>query len=48
MTLLIFRRAGLRDVQVRAALHTLQDRHPYMLMPIIGASGFRRVIIARG
>lgn len=41
----MFRRAGLQDVRVRAAVLALQDSHPYMRMPIIAATGMRDVII---
>jgi ubiquinone/menaquinone biosynthesis C-methylase UbiE len=41
----MFRRAGLEQVRVRAAIAALQDSHPYMRMPILGASGLRKVIV---
>jgi ubiquinone/menaquinone biosynthesis C-methylase UbiE len=40
--------AGLEAVQVRAAVRALQDSHPYMRMPILGAQGFRNVITSAG
>jgi SAM-dependent methyltransferase len=44
----MFRRAGLEQVHVRAAVAALQDGHPYMRMPILGANGLRNVIISAG
>jgi ubiquinone/menaquinone biosynthesis C-methylase UbiE len=41
----MFRQAGLEDIQVRAVVAALQDSHPYMRMPIIGASGLRKAIV---
>ena len=41
----MLRHAGLEDVQIRAATMALQNCHPYMRMPIIGANGFRNVIV---
>jgi ubiquinone/menaquinone biosynthesis C-methylase UbiE len=43
-----FRRAGLEQVRVRAAIAALQDCHPYMRMPILGANGLRKVIVGAG
>lgn len=40
--------AGLEDVQVRAAVLALQDCHPYMRMPLIGARAMRGRLIASG
>jgi ubiquinone/menaquinone biosynthesis C-methylase UbiE len=44
----MFRRAGLEDVRVRAAVAALQNSHPYMNMPILGATGMRKVIVGTG
>lgn len=41
----LFRRAGLQNVQVRAAVLALQPSHPYSQMPIISATGLRKVIV---
>ncbi len=40
--------AGLEDVRVRAAVAALQHSHPYMRMPILGATGMRKVIVGAG
>ncbi len=47
-TYAMFRRAGLADVRVRAAVSALQNSHPYMRMPILGAAGLREIIIGAG
>lgn len=47
-TYAMLRRAGLEDVRVRAAVAALQDRHPYMWMPILGATGLRKAIVGAG
>jgi ubiquinone/menaquinone biosynthesis C-methylase UbiE len=44
----MFRRAGLEEVRVRAAVAGLQNSHPYMRMPILGANGLRKVIVGAG
>jgi SAM-dependent methyltransferase len=44
----MFRRAGLETVRVRAAVAALQDSHPYMRMPILGANGLRKAIVGAG
>lgn len=44
----MFRRAGLEQVRVRATIAALQDSHPYMRMPILGATGLRSVIVGAG
>jgi ubiquinone/menaquinone biosynthesis C-methylase UbiE len=44
----MFRRAGLEDVRVRGAVAALQNSHPYMRMPILGANGLRKVIVGAG
>ncbi len=44
----MFRRAGLEEVRVRAAVAALQSSHPYMRMPILGANGLRKVIVGSG
>ena len=44
----LFRRAGLEDVRVRAAVVTLQDAHPLMRLPIVLATALRPQIVAGG
>jgi ubiquinone/menaquinone biosynthesis C-methylase UbiE len=44
----MFRRSGLEEVRVRAAVAALQGSHPYMRMPILGANGLRNVIAGAG
>lgn len=44
----LLRRAGLEDVQVRAAVVALQDRHPYMWLPVQFATSLRQRIIDGG
>jgi SAM-dependent methyltransferase len=44
----MLRRAGLEDVRIRTAVAALQNCHPYMRMPIIGATGLRKVIVGAG
>lgn len=40
--------AGLQNVQIRAGVMALQDKHPYMKMPIVAAEAMRTHIIAAG
>jgi ubiquinone/menaquinone biosynthesis C-methylase UbiE len=47
-TYAMFRRAGLEQVRVRAAVAALQNSHPYMRMPILGAAGMRKVVVGAG
>lgn len=47
-TFSLMRKAGLRDVQVRAAAVALPPQHPYMRMPIIGVNAMRRRIVEAG
>lgn len=44
----MLRRAGLEDVQIRAAVITLQAHHPYMRLPIQFATSLRQRIIGTG
>ena len=44
----LFRRAGLQDVRVRAAVVTLQDAHPLMRLPIVLAGALRPQIVGGG
>jgi hypothetical protein len=44
----LFRRAGLEDVRVRAAVVALQDAHPLMRLPIVLATALRPQIVAGG
>ena len=44
----LLRQAGLEDVQVRAAVLALQDRHPYMRLPVQFATSLRQRIIEGG
>jgi hypothetical protein len=39
---------GLLDTQLRADTLAIPGGHPYMNMPLIGARGFREVIIKAG
>jgi ubiquinone/menaquinone biosynthesis C-methylase UbiE len=41
-------RAGLEQLRIRAVVAALQDGHPYMRMPILGANGLRKVIVGKG
>jgi ubiquinone/menaquinone biosynthesis C-methylase UbiE len=47
-TYAMFRQAGIEDVRVRAAVAALQHSHAYMRMPILGATGMRKVILSAG
>ena len=44
----LFRRAGLQDVQVRAAVVALQDAHPLMRLPVLLAGALRPQILEGG
>lgn len=44
----LLRQTELQDVQVRAAVLALQDRHPYMGVALIGARAMRERMIAAG
>lgn len=44
----MLRRAGLADVKIRAAVMALQDSHPYMRLPVIGATAMRTRILEAG
>jgi SAM-dependent methyltransferase len=44
----MLRRAGLKDVQFRAAVVALQDRHPYKRLPIQFATSLRKRILDAG
>ena len=44
----LLRRAGLEDVQVRAAVVALHDRHPYMEALTLRAASLRRRIVEGG
>jgi SAM-dependent methyltransferase len=44
----MLRRAGLEDVTVRAGVLALQNSHPYMRMPIVGATAMRKTLIGAG
>lgn len=44
----MFKECGLEDVQIRTSVQALQDRHPYMQMPLIGARAMRERMIAAG
>jgi SAM-dependent methyltransferase len=44
----LFRRAGLEDVRVRAAVVALQDAHPLMRLPVLLAGALRRQILEGG
>jgi hypothetical protein len=44
----MLRRAGLEDVRVRTTVAALQNCHPYMRVPIIRATGLRKVIVGAG
>ncbi|TDT41679.1 methyltransferase family protein [Halospina denitrificans] len=37
----MFRECGLEDVRIRTSVQALQDQHPYMRMPLIGAKAMR-------
>ena len=39
---------GLEDVTIRTSVQALQDRHPYMRMPLIGARAMRERMIEAG
>jgi len=47
-TYAMFHQAGIENVQARAAVAALQHSHPYMRMPILGATGMRRIIVGAG
>lgn len=47
-TVVMAREAGLSEVRLRAAVLGLQDRHPYLRMPILGAQRLRPVIVSAG
>ncbi len=47
-TLGMLRRAGLQDVQIRAAVIALQDQHPYKRLPIQFATSLRKRILDAG
>ena len=47
-TFQLAREAGLVDVQLRAGVVALQDSHPYMKMPLMGAAVLRPHMIAAG
>jgi SAM-dependent methyltransferase len=44
----MLRRAGLEDVQIRAATLALQDQHPYKRLPVQFAASLRARILAGG
>ncbi|MDN3519129.1 methyltransferase domain-containing protein [Aquisalimonas lutea] len=44
----MLKEAGLQDVRIRASVHALQNGHPYMRMPVIGARAMRERMIAAG
>ena len=44
----MFRSCGLEDVQIRTSVQALQDRHPYMRMPLIGARAMRERMLDAG
>ncbi len=44
----MLRRAGLKDVQLRAAVVALQDKHPYKRLPIQFATSLRKRILGAG
>lgn len=44
----MFKECGLEDVQIRTSVQALQNRHPYMRMPLIGARAMRERMIAAG
>lgn len=44
----MFKECGLEDVKIRTSVQALQDRHPYMRMPLIGARALRERMIAAG
>ncbi len=47
-TYALLHQAGLQDLQVRAAVLALQDRHPYMRLPIQFANSLRQRILDSG
>jgi SAM-dependent methyltransferase len=47
-TTALLRAAGVRDVRVRAALHVMSDRHPYMRLPCQFAESLRGRIVELG
>ncbi|SEE44048.1 Methyltransferase domain-containing protein [Rhizobiales bacterium GAS188] len=47
-TLAMLRRRGLEEVRLRAAVVALQDRHPYLRLPIQFATSLRARIVAGG
>jgi SAM-dependent methyltransferase len=44
----MLREAGLKEVSVRAGVVALQNKHPYMAMPIVAAQAMRTHMIAAG
>jgi len=44
----MFKACGLQDVKIRTSVQALQDCHPYMRMPLIGASAMRERMIGAG
>jgi|GEM_PF-5980458 len=47
-TVHMFRACGLEDVQIRTSVQAVQDRHPYMRMPLIGARAMRERMLDAG
>lgn len=47
-TFAMLRRAGVEDVQIRAAVIALQDKHPYKRLPIQFATSLRKRIVDGG
>lgn len=47
-TYFMLRQAGLEDVRIRAAVLALQNSHPYMRLPVIGATAMRERLAAAG
>ena len=44
----MFRSCSLEDVQIRTSVQAVQDRHPYMRMPLIGARAMRERMLDAG
>lgn len=44
----MLRRLGLENVSTRAAVLALQNRHPYMRLPVLGVNAMRRHLIPAG
>ncbi|PAU82362.1 hypothetical protein CK501_04255 [Halovibrio salipaludis] len=44
----MLKECGLEDVQIRTSVQALQDRHPYMRMPLIGARAMRERMLQAG